>query len=209
MASQTEDKILSLNKQMNWLRFVVTFSLILLVCSTVLNVFLSRKVRELNSSLEYINSQGKLQVGADVSPIEDKDINGNSVSISYSNINQPTILYIFTPKCIWCARNLKNVKALANETKGNYRFVGLSLSKNNLKEYVAANSIDFVIYTDIPSSVVAAYKLGGTPQTIVISPSGKVVKNWFGAYQESIASEVESYFKIRLPGLEQVNQSNK
>jgi hypothetical protein len=43
--------------------------------------------------------------------------------------------------------------------------------------------------------------LESTPQTIIISPDGRVMKNWVGAYGESLRPEVEAYFGIKLPGL--------
>jgi hypothetical protein len=43
--------------------------------------------------------------------------------------------------------------------------------------------------------------LGSTPQTIVISPEGRVLKNWTGSYGEQVQAELEEYFQIRLPGL--------
>jgi hypothetical protein len=47
----------------------------------------------------------------------------------------------------------------------------------------------------------SAYKLGGTPQTLVVSEDGKVMKNWKGAYMSNIQKEVEDYFHIDLPGI--------
>jgi peroxiredoxin len=184
-----------------WLRVTVIISLILLTCSTALNVLLAQKVRELNSVLMDIKLGGNLQEGADVPPIDSNRIDGKFVSVSYSDINQPTILYIFTPQCVWCKRNLTNIKTLAGETHNNYRFIGLSLTREGLSEYLAKNDIKFTVYTDISPSVISTYKLGSTPQTIVVSPNGKVIKNWIGVYNGDVATEVESFFKIRLPGV--------
>ena len=51
-----------------------------------------------------------------------------------------------------------------------------------------------------------AYRLSGTPQTIVVSSRGEVMKNWNGAYVGDVKHEVESYFGIILPGLNEVKQ---
>jgi hypothetical protein len=45
------------------------------------------------------------------------------------------------------------------------------------------------------------YRLGGTPQTIVISTDGKVLQNWVGAYADKQQMEVEKFFGLTLPGL--------
>jgi len=46
-----------------------------------------------------------------------------------------------------------------------------------------------------------AYKVGGTPNTLVISPEGRVLKNWRGAYMDDLQREVEQYFEVELPGI--------
>jgi len=37
--------------------------------------------------------------------------------------------------------------------------------------------------------------------TIVISTEGKVLDDWSDAYAQSIRANVESFFKIKLPGI--------
>ena len=43
--------------------------------------------------------------------------------------------------------------------------------------------------------------LGSTPQTIVIAPDGRVLKNWIGAFGMPVQTQVEEFFDVRLPGL--------
>jgi hypothetical protein len=43
--------------------------------------------------------------------------------------------------------------------------------------------------------------LSGTPQTLVITNDGKIIKNWFGAYAGKLQIELEQYFQLKLPGL--------
>ena len=64
-----------------------------------------------------------------------------------------------------------------------------------------AHHLNFPVYTGLKSDTIQALGLGGTPQTIVISPEGLVLKNWPGAYREQTQREVEDYFQVRLPGL--------
>jgi hypothetical protein len=49
-----------------------------------------------------------------------------------------------------------------------------------------------------------AYKLRSTPQTIVVSPEGKVLQNWVGAYVGGQKSQVEAFFHVSLPGLREL-----
>jgi len=41
----------------------------------------------------------------------------------------------------------------------------------------------------------------GTPQTVVVSPAGKIIHNWVGVYDEATGSAVQSFFGVHLPGL--------
>lgn len=58
---------------------------------------------------------------------------------------------------------------------------------------------------DLPVDVKANYKFGGTPQTLVVSADGHVIKNWTGAYSGSLKTEIEGFFQIELPGLTELN----
>lgn len=82
-----------------------------------------------------------------------------------------------------------------------YRFVALSLSANKLSYYVKENQLEFPIYTDLPILTMRDYKLGGTPETIVVSPQGQVTRIWSGAFAEDLQKEVENYFSVKLPGI--------
>jgi hypothetical protein len=53
----------------------------------------------------------------------------------------------------------------------------------------------------LPFSVTSAYKSSGTPETIIISPEGRVVRAWPGAYTGQFQHEVENFFNVSLPGL--------
>jgi hypothetical protein len=115
-------------------------------------------------------------------------------------------LYIFKPECPWCARNLPNIKALAGHANGQYRVISLSLSNDGLNDYVVQSGLNMPVYGNLPDIARTTYKLGGTPQTIVISPEGKVLKNWKGAYQGNTQREIERYFNVQLPGLAEVKR---
>ncbi|MGE0887721.1 MAG: hypothetical protein AB7P14_29725 [Blastocatellales bacterium] len=56
------------------------------------------------------------------------------------------------------------------------------------------------IYKQPTEEAIEQLGLGSTPQTIVISPEGKVLKNWVGAYGSS-KPEIEAYFGVQLPGI--------
>jgi hypothetical protein len=110
-----------------------------------------------------------------------------------------TILYVISPRCIWCARNTANVAALYQQKVGDYSFVGLSLDEKDLAAYLGKHSIPFKVYVAKPETI-AAYGLGATPSTIVVDAGGLISQKFNGAWLKSQA-KVESFFGIKLPGL--------
>lgn len=174
---------------------------ILAVTSVSINVRLAKKLREMKDVVAFLNKEDGLVTGTTVPAIRAKDINDNPASISFSGVSSPTILYVFSPSCGWCAGNLANAKHLARTVAGRFRFYGVSLSDERLRDYVAENGIDFPVYAGISEDTRASYKMGATPQTIVVSSDGKILKSWSGAYLPDTAREIEQYFNVHLPGM--------
>lgn len=172
--------------------------LVLLVASLSLNVYLGWRVRRAPSPPP---SVAKLSPGAKVNPVAATGMDGRQMTISYNDTDKPTVFYVITPSCIWCERNRQNIDELTKAKGKDFRFVGLSLSAEHLKEYVERHHLNFPVYTGLKSDAIQSLGIAGTPQTIVISPEGLVLKNWSGAYREETQREIEDYFQVRLPGL--------
>jgi peroxiredoxin len=175
-----------------------------LVVSVTLNVVLAHRVRTITHAQSERIAERLLAVGTTVPAIVAKRLDGQEESISYGEVNLSTVLYIFTPPCTWCARNMDNLKTLLDKERGQYRFIGLSLSAESLPEYVAKNDLKLPVYSGLSNETKAAYKLSGTPQTIVISPEGKVLQNWMGAYVGDQQKQIEAFFHVSLPGLKEL-----
>ena len=180
---------------------------IVLLLSVALNVVLAKRVRSLTHERLARIAEYRLKVGATVVPIEAKRLDGERVVVSYQDSSQPTVLYIFTPSCPWCSRNIDNFKTLVDKDSDGYRFIGISLSEQRLMEYVTKNALKLPVYSRLSPDTVKAYKLGSTPQTIVISPEGKVLQNWSGAYVGQQAAQIEAFFHVTLPGLRELQKA--
>lgn len=167
----------------------------LLCVSLIANGFQGLRLLELEGVLD---AKSDLRVGSSVPAIQGKTLGGQLATIGYSG-QLPTVLYVFQPSCIWCLRNQENITAMTERLAGKYRLIGLSLATDGLDEYVKKHNIRFPVYTDLTPDAIEAYRLGGTPETLVISPDGKVIKNWQGAYFGTTASLVEKFFSITLP----------
>ncbi len=173
----------------------------LLVASLGINLLLVRRVGSLKNHVMTIRSESRLNAGDKVPLITAKDPQGRVVVFDYRVNKLPTVVFVITPTCKWCTKNIMNMRTLVAKASDRFQFVGFSLSSNKLYEYVTQNKLDFPMYTDLPLISASEYKLGGTPQTIVVSSGGEVLKVWTGAFAEEMQKEVEEYFGVSLPGL--------
>jgi peroxiredoxin len=168
-----------------------------LAASAAANLWLSqRRARERAAST--------LAAGTAMPVFRATDLEGGVRTLDLRGSDQPTVVYVFAPNCIWCTRNLANVKTLVAQGKGRYRFVGLALTNDllALRHYVAEQGLDFPVFARLAGEPDAMRRLASSaPQTIVVSPDGIVIRSWAGAYTSDDAVEVESYFQLRLPGL--------
>jgi len=141
-----------------------------------------------------------------IDPVTALAMDGKPLTISYDGTNKPTVLYVISPSCIWCRRNQANINKLMDSKAGDFRFIGLSLGDSGLKEYIEEHHFKFPVYTGLKEETIRLLGLGGTPETIVVSPEGKILKVWVGAYVERLRPEVEAFFGVELPGLTSLNK---
>jgi hypothetical protein len=171
----------------------------LLVISVALNVALARRNKGLRTALLLVKAEQSLTIGSSLPPIEAFDLAHNLQVLKYDPANSPTVFYVFSPQCGWCAKNASNLRILSERLKGRYRLIGLSLSSAGVDEYVAQQGMDFPVYTNLSPQSVMAYRLGGTPTTIVVSAEGKLLGEWKGAYMGDAKREIEEYFDVSFP----------
>ena len=174
---------------------------VLLVCSLGINMLLARRVIRLQTLVSRMKSESRLVQGDKVPAITARDLQGRTAVLDYAGTDLPTVLFVITPNCGWCTKNIMNMRTLAANASDRYRFVGLSLESDKLVDYVTQNKLEFPVYTELPLMPMKQYKLGGTPQTIIVSPTGEVLKVWSGAFAENLQKDVESYFGVTLPGI--------
>lgn len=174
---------------------------VFLVCSLAINLLLTRRLASATKLVTAMKAESRLGEGDTLPPISAKDPQGQIARLDYQNSNLPTVVFVISPTCDWCTKNIMNMRALVEKAGDRYRFVAFSLSSDKLLNYVKENKLEFPIYTDLPYIPTRDYKLGGTPQTFVVSPNGEVMKIWTGAFAEGTQKEVEAYFGVSLPGI--------
>lgn len=94
-----------------------------------------------------------------------------------------------------------NIEALARQASDRFRFVGLSLQERGVDASLKKLGIEFPSYYDASEQPVKSLHLNSTPQLVVISPQGTVIRNWIGAWNDATRRDVEAFFHVRLPGL--------
>jgi len=175
------------------------FVMLLLAASLCLNVYLGLKLKQGASSVG--QNTANLMPGTKIDPFTAIGDDGKPVTISYGATSKPTVVYVMSPSCIWCRRNQANIDKIAETKANDFRFIGLSLGETGLKEYFGGRTLKFPVYAGLTKETVQALGLGGTPQTIIVSSEGKILKVWSGAYIESLRPDVEAFFGMELPGL--------
>jgi peroxiredoxin len=180
-----------------------------LIISVALNVALAYKLNQLGF-FERIKAEQRedrlVKTGTFLPAFDGVDLNGGLETVRFEEDPRPTVLYIFSPSCHWCERNMDNLKELIARKGDEYRFIGISLSKDGLGQYVEKNDLAIPVYTDLSQETKKVYKLGATPQTIVVDPDGKVSQDWVGACTGEQQKQVEQYFGVSLPGLAAENK---
>jgi len=170
----------------------------LLVGSLTLNLYLGWNNQRSQRTVSAARPV-RLTPGTKLNPVTVTDIAGVQQTISYAE--KPTVFYVLSPKCEWCERNTQNILTLANLKSADFRFVGVSLDDDNLNQYVEDHHFNFPVYKNPSAESVRELGLKPTPQTIVVSREGLVLKNWIGVFGGRSQGDVETYFGVHLPGL--------
>lgn len=170
--------------------------------------FYAVRVRHLELQLAHIaDIELELNPGQRIGSLYGVDLAGHPATVAFGVDSRPTVLYVFTPTCIWCKRNLANLKSLMSAGSRRFRFVGISLAQDELlPRYLTSNHLQFpALIRDLPAGEIAQLRLGATPQTIVVSPAGVVAQDWRGAYVGPVEQAAARYFNLRFPGLVRVD----
>lgn len=135
--------------------------------------------------------------------LKGKHLDGSEAVVEFRKPGVPTLLYVMSPSCSWCTRNLNNLRALIDQSKNKYRVVAISVTADGLTEYAAKNRLtgpQVELVFNVSEDVLRTQALTSTPQTLLVSPEGKLIKRWQGAYVVSQA-EIEKTLGVQLPGV--------
>lgn len=186
---------------MSWFRSALHVALAL---SFGLNAWLAVRVVGLESRIGALTVRPGLALNTRVKDFEVFTPTGARTIVRYADSALPTLLYITSPTCPWCAKNRASVRTLAASGAGRFRIVGISVGGtrgNDFGEYVQSEQMPFPIYAGISDAASRELRVRSTPTTILIGPGGVVLSVWEGAYGGRTKSDIESYFNVLLPAL--------
>jgi peroxiredoxin len=161
--------------------------------SLAMNIALSFKVHSLRSEL--MASQ-TLAAGTKLARLSVQDGTDKRVILHFDQGVRPTIIYVFSPSCGWCAKNLSNIRRLYAMRHTDYDFIGVSLTTEGLSEYLKEAGLEMPIYSLPSDTDLHNYHFGGTPETIVIGADGIVEESWEGAYGGQNYAEIRRFFRL-------------
>jgi hypothetical protein len=121
---------------------------------------------------------------------------GASVSLQFRD-NRSTLLYVFSPTCRWCERNLANIKSIISARR-DLRIIGVNIGPKLDVDAATKQPFPEIVQPDVET--IRAFHFSGTPSTVLIT-GGIVVHSWEGAYSASTAAEIAKAFAVSLPGL--------
>jgi peroxiredoxin len=171
------------------------------LASLIVNILQGMRILSLQEEIQALAVAGELKPGTSLDPLPVSDLAGRETSLSFYAQSRPTILYVFRPSCVWCRRNVDLINSLAAQLSNRYAIIGLSLSDSGLAEFVSQSRITFPVYSRLSPAEATKYHLGTTPETIVISPQGKVERDWLGAYDYPTKPFLEKFLSVTLPKL--------
>jgi hypothetical protein len=178
----------------NTVRMTICYGpVVLLAASVSLNVALAQKLRDAAAPCDRL-SPGRL-IGLTRLSGED----GRGIDLVDVAGGRHTILYYFSPTCVWCVRDWPVIIALEHQVRSRFRFVAISTARSGNDPRVPA-SIRAAIH-GVEERDRRLLGFTGTPSMVVVSPEGRIQRAWVGAFTDGIRRELERYFSIALPPL--------
>jgi hypothetical protein len=139
------------------------------------------------------------QPGTTLASLHLLSADGSKAELQFGSNELPTVVYVMSPTCKWCERNLQMIDALVTQVHGRYRVIGISNTTKGLQDYIHKISPPFPIYYPDPNYTNAAITTDITPRTLLFSPSGSFIQGWNRAYLNQTKSDIAMFFKISLP----------
>ena|ERR1051326_3396999 len=170
--------------------------LAILITSLAINVYLG--VSRNQAAAAPRSRPELIPTGSSAPVFEGTTLAGGKVTVDFRKDKRATLLYVFSPTCHWCERNLANITAIM-KARPDLHVIGVNVGPPLDNISLARQPFSEIL---TPTRATAqAYRFSGTPSTLLISSSAKVLGTWTGAYAGPIAADISQAFAVSLPGL--------
>ncbi len=163
----------------------------ILIGSLGINVYLGTRARPAAPSRPDL-----LPAGSKAPMLEGTNGMGSKVAVNISDA-RPTVLYVFSPTCHWCERNVDNIKTIV-KTRRDLRVIGINLGPK--LDIATSKQQPFDEIIDPAGATVRAYHFSATPSTVLFR-DGVITNAWSGAYAGPVADEISRVLAVSPPRL--------
>ena len=173
----------------------VASAAVLLALSAGINVLQARRIHSLIDASTPVSPA----IGTAAPPLVGFSLSGAPREVGLRT-GVPTLVYYFSPTCVWCERNWENIRSLTLAAGAKYRLVAVS-SARGLKKYMDDRRLTVDVVEGIGENTRSRFGFGGTPHTVVVSGEGVITHDWRGAFTPRTERQIEDLFDVALPGV--------
>lgn len=147
------------------------------------------------TSVVSFSAQAAIQVGDKAPEVILATLNAGPEAATAINLapekDQKVVIEFFSTTCIYCMRNLVNVRAFQTEYTGKvvFRMIGIDRQEQMTRDFAAEN-LDLIVAVDNARVAKKAYNITATPTTIIIGSDNTILfigeGQWDAAEQQAI-----------------------
>ena len=144
-----------------------------------------------------------LEAGDLVEPFTAQSFDGE-ITVSYGTQERAKVFLFLSPDCVYCDKQMPYWRQLVDQIDDKkfevYTIARDSESLGQLHDYIVSEQLDLVPTILAPDRVWRAYKLWGTPTTLVISQDGSVIQSWRGLWGMEVQEEASAILSVAFRG---------
>lgn len=159
-----------------------------------LNVVLVRQNQYLKAQVAQAPLTTAAPAGTQVSDLRGFDVQGKPLLLSYHGASpHKVLLFVFSPTCRFCAENWPNWWRIFSELDHNaVQPAAVDVTATATPDFIAQHQMTAMpVFVQVDPKAVPEYHFHLTPQTILLSPDGKVEKVWSGVLTVGDIAELE------------------
>jgi peroxiredoxin len=175
---------------MEYAKFRSVILVLALAVASSLVVVLALQKRDLLTRIETLTERIRdPYVGMYVPAVTLPSVTGDSVLLGGPSVGHVQILFVFTTTCQYCKASLPAWKQIAAELAASERaeVVGVSIdSVEPTRRYLVEHGIELPVVSFTDRRLLALYRAGTTPQTLIIDADGRVGYSHLGAVTDPL-----------------------